>query len=154
MPVLNISSDSEDWRARRLSNFWGDPFVLDGEKFASVEGFIQGIKFSEHNPMRRLCFDAVGKEAKRLGRSAERKYVWWKGEAIPYGSDEHHKLIERVIRAKFEQNKKAMKALLATEEMELTHDLGYPESPKTSLPARVFCDILTRIREEAIRDRK
>ena len=44
MSVLNISSKSDDWRASRLSNFSADAFVLDGEKMASVEGFIQGTK--------------------------------------------------------------------------------------------------------------
>lgn len=154
MLTLNVTIGSGDWRARLLSNFPFFPFLIDKEMMASPEGFIQGIKFSEHNPMRRMAFDAIGKGAKRLGRGAERKFVWWKGKAIPYGSPEHHKLIERAIRAKFGQNEKAMKALLATEEMTLTHDLGHPESPKTSLPAKVFCDILTRIREEAVQTRK
>jgi len=148
--VLNIGSKSDDWRARRLSNFSADPFVLDGEKFASVEGFIQGTKFPEGHPTRQRAFQSIGKEAKRFGKEAERKLVWWKERAILYGSNEHHQLIERAIRAKFEQNKDAMRALLATEGMVLTHDLGTPDPPNTSLPARVFCDILMRIREESI----
>lgn len=37
---LNISSTSDDWRGLALSNFPLSPFVLDGELFASVEGFI------------------------------------------------------------------------------------------------------------------
>ena len=78
--------------------------------------------------------------------------VWWKGQAIPYGSPEHHQLIERAIRAKFEQNADAMEALLATKELVLTHDLGSPDD--SALPATVFCAILTQIREEAIQARK
>ncbi|MEK9158470.1 MAG: hypothetical protein AAB673_00520 [Patescibacteria group bacterium] len=150
MSVLNISSRSSDWRARRLSNFSADPFVLDGEEMASVEGFIQGTKFPEGHPTRQQAFQTAGVEAKRLGKEAERKFVWWKGQAIPYGSTEHHQLIERAIRAKFEQNQEAKDALLATKGMTLMHDLGRPEPPNTSLPAAVFCDILTRIREEII----
>ena len=49
-----------------------------------------------------------GKKAKRFGAEAERKFVWWCGEEIPYGSQEHRDLIERAIRAKFEQNKEAV----------------------------------------------
>lgn len=150
MPFLNIGSKSDDWRARRLSNFSDDVFILDGERMASVEGFIQGTKFPEGHPARQRAFQSVGVEAKRLGKTAERKFVWWKDRAIPYGSPEHHELIERAIRAKFEQNKTALDALLATEGMTLTHDLGYPDPPNTSLPARVFCEILTKIRNEAI----
>lgn len=148
MMILNIGSESDDWRAKRLSNFSPDPFVLDGVRLASVEGFIQGTKFPENDPCRKRAFQSVGREAKRFGRDAERKFVWWQGQTILYGSREHHHLIERAIRAKFEQNLEALKALIATKEMTLTHDLGHPEPPNTSLPAKVFCDILTRIREE------
>lgn len=152
--ILNVSSKSDDWRARRLSNFSADSFTLDGEKFSSVEGFIQGTKFPEGHPARQQAFQAVGKEAKRFGKDAERKMVWWKEQEITYGSLEHRQLIERAIRAKFEQNSDAMKALLATEGTVLTHSLGYPDPPNTSLPASIFCNILTRIREEAIQARK
>ncbi|OGN01719.1 MAG: hypothetical protein A3I26_01635 [Candidatus Yanofskybacteria bacterium RIFCSPLOWO2_02_FULL_43_10] len=154
MPVLNIGSKSDDWRACRLSNFSADAFVLDGERMASVEGFIQGTKFPDGHPTRQQIFQSVGVEAKRFGKKAERKFVWWNGRAISYGSPEHHELIERAIRAKFEQNTTAMDALLATRGMILTHDLGHPDPPNTSLPAKVFCDILTRIREETLRARK
>ncbi|MDP3963794.1 MAG: hypothetical protein Q8Q39_04840 [bacterium] len=151
---LNICSGSHDPRARDLSNFTPFPFILDGITLASVEGFIQGIKRPVGDPMRELAFCSFGKEAKRLGRHAERKFVWWKDKKIVYGSREHHYLIERAIRAKFEQNPNAMKSLLATEGMILTHDLGYTESPHTSLPERVFCGILTRIRQEKLKERR
>lgn len=161
--VLNIGSRSDDRRARRLSNFSADAFMLDGKRMASVEGFIQGIKYPEGHPNRTAAFGAVGFEAKRFGKKFELthalgrlgygKLVWWKGRTIPYGSPEHHKLIELAIRAKFDQNQDAMGVLLATEGMELTHDLGRPESPVTSLPSKIFCEILTRIREENLRTR-
>jgi len=154
MPTLNIGSKSDDWRARRLSNFSTDPFLIDGEKIASVEGFIQGTKFPEGHHVRQQAFQSVGVEAKRCGKKAERKLVWWKGQVVSYGSTEHHQLIERAIRAKFEQNDDAMEVLLATDGLILTHDLGRPDSPNTSLPAKIFCDILTRIREEAVKARK
>lgn len=148
MATLNISAKSDDWRASRLSNFSADPFILDGERFASVEGFVQGTKFPGGHPWRHRAFDSVGKDAKRLSSEAQNEFVWWKGQAIPYGSTEHHQLIERAIRAKFEQNEDAMRALVSTGNLTLIHELGSPESPKTSLPAAVFCDILTRIRKE------
>lgn len=151
--VLNIGSRSEDWRAIRLSNFSFDSFDLDGVRFYSVEGFIQGIKFPEGDFNREKAQYLRGIDAKRLGRKAppERKFVWWKGEAFLYGSVKHHALIERAIRAKFERNEGAMKALLATAGMTLTHNLGHPESPHTSLPSEIFCEILTKIREESLK---
>lgn len=156
MLVLNIGSRSNDWRAEALSNFPFYPFTLDNEELASTEGFVQGIKLPPENPNRRKAFASVGIAAKRIGREARSivrftKCVWWKEKKIEYRSQEHFDLIERAIRAKFEQNPKAMKALLATAGMTLTHDLGHPESQYTSLPAKVFCDILTRIREEKLK---
>jgi predicted NAD-dependent protein-ADP-ribosyltransferase YbiA (DUF1768 family) len=150
VPILNVGSKSDDWRAVRLSNFSGDPFVLDDEQFASVEGFIQGTKFPDGHPTRQEAFQSVGIKAKRLGNHADRQFVWWKGNVLPYGSLEHHKLIERAIRAKYKQNSEAMAALVATKGMTLIHDVGHPDPPNTSLPREVFCDILTRIREEAL----
>jgi len=152
--VLNISSKSKDWRAKRLSNFSDDPFVIDGVEINSVEGFIQGIKFYENHHYRRECFRAnTIKEklrAQYLGRKmAEKKFVWWKGEKIKYGSRKHHKLIERAIRAKFEQNREAMRALLATRGIKLIHQIGQRELKKSSLPAKLFCKILTKIRKES-----
>ncbi|OHA46395.1 MAG: hypothetical protein A3A80_03480 [Candidatus Terrybacteria bacterium RIFCSPLOWO2_01_FULL_44_24] len=170
MLALNIGSQSEDWRARLLSNFAGTPFIIDDHHMASVEGFIQGIKYPEDHPNRARAFASDGYEAKRYGfkwslvkiqktslagRSMlgkvqrQTKFVWWNGVAIPYGSAEHHALIERATREKFNQNPEATEALLATGTLTITHDLGRPESPHTSLPAAIFCDILTKIRQEA-----
>ncbi|MBI2109334.1 MAG: hypothetical protein HYT93_04165 [Parcubacteria group bacterium] len=148
MLTLNIGSKSKDWRAQRLSNFSADSFVIDGIRFASVEGFIQGTKFPTNDPRREQAFQSVGRTAKRFGKNAERKFIWWRSGVLSYGSQAHHRLIEKAIRAKFEQNSEALEALIATRGMTLVHDLGHPESPNTSLPAKVFCDILTRIREK------
>ncbi len=146
MKTLNVSSNSEDWRARRLSNFSYDPFILDGEKLLCVEGFIQGIKFPEKSPLRKQAFQEVGMHAKLLGKQAHNKFVWWKGKKIKYGSRRHHQLIARAIKAKFYQNDGAMMTLMCTKEMVLTHEVG-SESPQTSLPSKVFCKILTEIRD-------
>lgn len=146
LETINVDSRSDDPRVRRLSNFSPDPFVLDGEKLASVEGFIQGIKFPVGHPDRELAFRSFGKDAKRIGSMATRDFAYWQDKRITYGSAEHHELIERAIRAKFEQNPGAMKALLATDGVTVIHDLGEPESPGTSFPAKVFCEILMRIR--------
>jgi len=143
---LNVSSKSDDWRARRLSNFSNDSFVLDGVKVASVEGFIQGIKFPEKSPLRKQAFQEVGIHAKLLGKQAHNKFVWWKGKKIDYGSNRHHRLIAQAMEAKFLQNKGAAMSLACTKGMVLTHEVG-SESPKTSLPSKVFCKILTEIRK-------
>ncbi len=154
MEALNIHSRSSDERARKLSNFSVHGFRLDGDALASVEGFIQGIKFPKGHPNRIEAFNSTGMKAKKLGETAERKSIWWKSYTCAYGSPEHHRLLAVAIRAKFVQNHDAMEALLATEGLALTHDTGEPEPSNTSLPAQIFCDILTNIREEYLKTRK
>ena len=149
-PALNVYFGSADWRGHVLANFPAFPFVLDGTAIASVEGFVQGIKFPEHHESRTAAFSSWGAVAKRLGSDAERINVWWTGAEIAYGSDEHHRLIARAVRAKFAFNEGARLALKATAGLVLQHDIG-PDSPVTSLPAAVFCRILTELREELLR---
>lgn len=147
--VLNVNSASSDWRAYALANFPLFPFLLDGATIASVEGFVQGIKFPEGDPIRELAFLSHSLAAKQCGVDAKRVSVWWNGRTIPYGSAEHHKQIGRAIRAKFQCNRGAQLALQATRGLKLIHDLG-PESPTTSLPGTVFCRILDELREELL----
>lgn len=161
MGKLNIVSHSDDWRAQLLSNFAETPFVLGGIRFASVEGFVQAIKFKPGDPRREQTFAMVGMAAKRMSRKAEKDYgrrsVWWGMETIAYGSWRHRQLIAEAITAKVLQNPDVAEALIATEGLELEHDLGHPESATTSLPAEVFVKVLTEIRSwlisEADRER-
>lgn len=148
---LNVSAISTDWRGVALSNFSLSPFVLDGILLASVEGFIQGIKFPEGDPRRAAAFHSSAWDAKNLGNQADRSAVYWAGVRIAYGGAEHHQLIGRAIRARIEQSVGLQKALASTEGLTLVHDTGSAaESPTTSLPAVVFCKILTDLREELL----
>jgi predicted NAD-dependent protein-ADP-ribosyltransferase YbiA (DUF1768 family) len=150
---INISSTSADWRGLALSNFSLSPFVLDGMLFASVEGFIQGIKFPEGDPRRAAAFVSCGASAKRLGDTADRSGAYWGGARLPYGSPDHHRLIERAMRARIAQSLGLQEALRSTADATLTHDTGAgADSPTTSLPASVFCRILTEIRSELLAD--
>lgn len=147
--TVNVNSRSDDWRAQQLSNFAEGLFEIDGVWFYSVEGFIQALKFPEDHPNKAYGGVLTGSDAKKLGESAEKKYIWWKGQRFDYGSEAHHYLIARAIAAKFYQNTEKMSALLATGDEVITHDLGEPEEADTSLPAELFCKILMEIRKEA-----
>lgn len=147
--TLNVNAFSLDWRAYALANFPLAPFSLDDVVVASVEGYVQGIKFPLDHPMRMRAFLSHSHEAKRHGEQAERDHVWWGNGIFKYGSREHHDLIARGIRAKFYCNTGFQIAMRATRGLRLIHDLG-PESPTTSLPADVFCRILTQLRDELL----
>ncbi|KPJ85447.1 hypothetical protein AMJ57_03075 [Parcubacteria bacterium SG8_24] len=149
--AINVSSKAS-WPGNKLSNFPPAPFVIDGVKCASAEGFIQALKFKDPEMQRHVC-SLVGLAAKRQGRKANRRVrhqrkVWWQGREFGFRSPEHLDLIERALRAKFTQNDSARRALLATRDATLTHSTGHRESPHTSLPARDFVRMLYRIRAE------
>lgn len=148
--TINISSTSDDWRGIALSNFCLSPFVLDGVLLASVEGFIQEIKFPPGDPLRDQAFQSSGWEAKALADRADRSGAYWSESRLEYGSAEHHLLISRAIRARLGQNTGLQAALLATAGKDLVHETGTEESPTTSLPAAVFCQILTTIRTKLL----
>lgn len=148
---LNISAVSDDWRGVALSNFVLSPFVLDGRLFASVEGFIQGIKFPEHDPRRERAFTLSAWDAKKLGGEASLDGVYWQGERLPYGAERHHGLIEAAIRARILQSEGLRQALISTRGLTLVHETGAPDSPKTSLPTPVFCRIMNDLRDELLR---
>ncbi len=146
--TFNVHSKSRDERARLLSNFANRPFRINGHMTASVEGFIQGIKFPFDDERRERAFASVGGYAKSFSLWAPKRRVWWNGFEREYGSQEHIELIAFAISAKFDQNSDCMNALLATKGLRLTHQTSEPESPDTSLPAAVFCEILTALRDK------
>ncbi len=158
---LNIASYSDDWRARLLSTFAPTPFALrcpDGTEIrcASVEGFWQGLKWPEGSPERGRAFSLVGPEAKMAAAGAPAsETVAFCGRNIRIGSPEHHALGELAIRAKLEHNADVRRALLATDNLVLTHflvdDQSQPVPDSKTFPATVFCDIWTRLRSELTR---
>jgi predicted NAD-dependent protein-ADP-ribosyltransferase YbiA (DUF1768 family) len=143
--AINISSSSKGI-GRALSNFAATPFEIDGVRCASAEGFIQALKFPDPEEQRKVC-RLVGLSAKLRGRLHAHRlrcdphpHVWWLGREIPFRSPEHFALIERALRAKFTQSRRAKSALLASGNATLTHDPGKPERrsppcrPSGSLP--------------------
>jgi len=149
--AINISSKGE-WPANVLSNFAATPFVIDGVKCNSAEGFIQALKFPNPEMQKHVCA-LVGIGAKQAGIKAAKRIqreqkVWWQGREFEFRSDEHFSQIERALRAKFTQSDRARRALLATRDATLSHQVGQSDDKHTSLPASVFVRILYRIRAE------
>lgn len=145
--TINVNSGSKDMTERMLSNLFKCEFFLDGFYFRSVEGLLQGIKFPPEDPRRYRAFSLCGIESKRLSAEAKNEHVWLlDGKEVPYNSKEHDELLERAIRAEFEQNPHFMNALLLTGNEPIIHEIGRLENPKTSLSKERFCQILTDIR--------
>lgn len=135
--------------AGELSNFAYHPFVLDGVNIASMEGFLQSLKFQNTETEKNIC-GMVGLNAKRAGTWAWQRTqtLFWRGTAYWRSSEEYQELLDRAYVAMFTQNEKARKALLASGDEPLTHTVGWHKMNETLLTKREFCDRLMHIRDE------
>jgi predicted NAD-dependent protein-ADP-ribosyltransferase YbiA (DUF1768 family) len=147
MKRINITSGSSDPVAKILSNLTETPFTYGGYSFSCVEASLQGIKFQDEKK-RESVFAMNGKDALKEGRKVtnnlkdgEERFVYWEGQKIPYNSPGHRLLIASFIREKFRQSKEARDALISTKDSFIYHDVG-EEHPKTSLPEKLFIEIL------------
>lgn len=135
--------------AGALSNFAPHPFVLDGVQCASMEGFLQSLKFSNPDMQKHVC-TLVGKAAKFKGK----KKKWWKtgklfwqGQEIDRFSSEYQDLLDRAFEA-LSFNSKFRNALKASGKAVLTHSMGKNDPKKTILTTAEFCGRLMRLRDK------
>lgn len=139
---INITSRSP-MPFRLISNFAHAPFVLDGQDYASVEGFWQGLKFPGDGDRRRLAA-LYGSAAKDAGFHAPPSDVFtYCGQAVRVGTFDHWQLMERACLAKFEQDQAARDALLATGTRPLVHQM---RRDSRSIPGAIMAEIWMRIR--------
>lgn len=132
-----------------LSNFAPHPFVIDGVKCASMEGFLQSLKFSNPDMQIEVC-KLVGKAAKFKGKKKKwyrTQTLYWRGTEIKRDSDEYQQLLDRAFDA-LGQNEGFQKALLATGNATLTHSIGKRKINETVLTVQEFVSRLYRLRNE------
>jgi predicted NAD-dependent protein-ADP-ribosyltransferase YbiA (DUF1768 family) len=144
---MDIKS-GQKYPAGALSNFSPHPFVFRGVAVSSMEGFLQGLKCKDPEMQKYMC-TLTGLAAKRAGskRNWQRdQTLYWQGEAIPRGSVEYQELLDEAYGAMFEENEKARKALLASNNAHLTHSIGRTKKSETVLTRQEFCSRLMSIR--------
>jgi hypothetical protein len=140
---LNITSRSPG-PLNLISNFGATPFVLDEQRYASIEGFWQGLKFPADDDRRRLA-GLAGSEAKDAGYYAPpADHIIYLGQNVRIGTWDHWRLMERACSAKFEQHVAAREALLSTGTRPLVHQTK-PDS--RTIPGVIMADIWMRLRE-------
>jgi predicted NAD-dependent protein-ADP-ribosyltransferase YbiA (DUF1768 family) len=152
MKKINITSGSSDPIARILSNLAETPFSFGGYDFKCVEAPLQGIKFEDQKE-REHIFTLDGISALKIGRKVtrsikdgEERFVYWDNKIIPYNSNEHRLLIAAFIREKVRQSVEVQEALISTFGSFIYHDVGR-ENPKTSLPEKLYIEILLAERQ-------
>jgi len=151
-----------------LSNFAPTPFVFRGQRYASLEGFWQMMKYPEGPDDPRAKFPGlewkytrdevaqmVSFEAKRAGDLGEANmkqmgigWVSFEGRRFEYKPatpGEHYRLIVAATREKVKQNPEVQKVLLATGDLILKPD--HHQEPKAPAAWRYF-EILMQIRKE------
>ncbi|WP_374379445.1 hypothetical protein [Dongia sp.] len=126
-----------------ISNLAHTPFTFDDGEYASIEGFWQGLKVADPDG-RRAMARLFGGEAKGRGGALGWSPTFdYGGVTIVTGSPEHWALMGEACFAKFTQNDKARKALLATGERWLTHKV---RKDSRTIPGAVMADIWMDIR--------
>ena len=134
--------------ASSLSNFSPHEFEIDGVKCASMEGFLQSLKFKDVNMQIHVC-SLVGKTAKFKGKSKKwwkTQTLWWKGKEINRHSEEFQILLDKAFN-ELSNNISFQKALLATGSAVLTHSIGKNDPSHTVLTEKEFCSRLMKLRE-------
>lgn len=132
-----------------LSNFSPHPFELDGVECASMEGFLQGLKFKNPDMQAEVC-KLVGYAAKKKGSKKNWKrdgVLWWRGDPIDRFTDEYQELLDRAYDS-MAKNSSFRKALLASGDSELTHSIGKSKRKDTILTTREFCGRLMMLRSK------
>lgn len=133
----------------KLSNFAPNPFKIDGVRCASMEGFLQSLKFDKEHIEEEVC-KMVGKQAKFRGKKRNkawksRQTLWWRGVAYKRNSDEYQELLDRAYKA-LSKNRKFMKALKSTMKSNLKHSIGSSKIKDTVITEREFCSRLEKLR--------
>jgi predicted NAD-dependent protein-ADP-ribosyltransferase YbiA (DUF1768 family) len=151
-----------------LSNFAATPFTFRGQRYASLEGFWQMMKYPEGDDDARAKFPGLhwactraqvaqltSFEAKRAGTLAEAHmkqmgitWVTFEGRQIEYKPavpGEHYQLIVAATWEKVRQNAEVEKVLLATGDLILKPD--HHQEPDAPAAWRYY-DILTVIRSK------
>jgi ribA/ribD-fused uncharacterized protein len=109
----NIEFYSSKPEFKEFSNFYSAPFTLDGKAWPTVEHYFQAAKFPGNPTYQEQIRQAkTAAQAKKLGASKEQKIREdWDAYRIS--------VMEKAVRAKFEQNESLRKMLLSTGNKEL-----------------------------------
>ena len=159
MENINIRSDSKNEIAKLLSNLALTPFSYGGYDFKCVEAPLQGIKFKDRKKREKIFkMDGIsalieGRKITEQIKDGETRYVYWGNDKYLYNSEEHRLLINAFIGEKIRQNKNVQDALIKTKNNFIYHDVGL-ENPNTSLPEKLFIEILLGYRKILLKLKK
>lgn len=138
------------WPSCELSNLRTHAFVFDDVRCASMEGFLQGLKFDNPREQIEVC-GLTGVKAKHRGTVRREQWqsnqtLWWKGDPYDRHGPEYAALLDRAYQALCDQSENFRKALLATHSAPLSHPTGHSDPRHTILTPTEFCSRLMNLR--------
>ena len=146
--IIDIKS-KRPGAAGELSNFTAHRFIFDGVECASMEGFLQSLKYICPVKQRKVCL-LSGMEAKEAGAGKVRwkltRNIYWRGKRYSRLSPEYRELIFRAYSAMYAQSGAFREALQKSRGAKLCHSIGNPNPKKTILTEREFICMLYRLR--------
>lgn len=147
-PVEIGADNADDLPSWALSNFTLHSFVLDSVMCASMEGFLQSLKYEDRFDQMGICAKH-GLDAKRAGKHGRDwkadQTLYWQGKPIPRDSDEFDDLITRAFDERF-KNPHFRWALFQTIGRPLHHSIGKRDKTETVLTEQEFIAQLQRLR--------
>lgn len=144
---MDISSKST-YPSNSLSNFAAHEFYIDGVRCASMEGFLQSLKFSSIEMQEYIC-TLIGFKAKQAGANKNwkrRQVLYWRGKEIKRQSKEYQDLLDRAYDELY-KNDGFKAALNAAGNAVFTHSVGKIKQNETVLTVQEFCSRLNKLRD-------
>lgn len=147
---MDISSNNS-YPATALSNFAPHEFEIDGIKCASMEGFLQSLKFKDVEIQKYVC-TLIGKKAKFKGKKKKwytNQTLFWQGQPIKRNSEEYQNLLKRAYLSMC-KNDSFKKAIIASGNATFTHSIGKNKITETVLTEREFVSLLNMCRKHIL----
>ena len=145
--MIDIGSE-ESSIGKELSNFSEFHFYVDDIFCASMEGFLQSLKFSDPDKQVEIC-KLVGVKAKFKGKKKKwyiNQKLYWKGKEIERDSIEYQDLLDKAF-SELYKNSSYKSLLEQTKGHVLTHSIGKVNISETVLTIDEFCIRLMAMRD-------
>lgn len=128
-------------------------FEIDGIQCASLDGFLESLKFEKEADQKSIS-KYVGNSAKKRGQNKDHpgnkkanRILYWQGKTFKRNSKEFDALINRVFK-EMAKNKIWRAALMLTEDEDFTHSKGKTNKKDTILTQKELTDNLKELRAE------
>lgn len=145
--AVNIHSKGS-WPEKELSNFYPHRFVFDGIECASMEGFLQSLKYKDVDKQREICA-LTGRDAKDRGSGIWifNQDLYWKGKQYNRHGIDYLRLVRNAYDAMYSQCEDFRKALKAVGSKCLFHTIGMIDPHDTVLTESEFIQMLDLMRD-------